>query len=487
MTTEAKAMGRNLSLISINKAVQLMGGALWALIVPRWLGPDAYGKFALAMSLSLLLWWVGDFGGLEVFGRHMPRLIARDREAAKKLFGQTFLLRLMVGLTLPLAMLPVGPLIAPWLAGWPAFFIGLSAGLHIISWTSYHLLYATKQMGKWSTETSWRVTTQLPLILLVGARGLAAQMASYTANEVIYLALALHWTKAWFTRKALRPDFRFLRPYLRMGLGFWATNIGLIILFRSGTLLVQLITKDSVQVSYFDLSLTVFFLVFTIIDQLLRAFLPTVSEFKEGGQHQRAGHWLQIVTQWGAALAVVAVVAVQYTADWIMPFVLGSAYEESAQVLKVMLLSLPAIVVVGVGTVATAMHENPLHKLIALTAGILTFWLTSIHLAGRMAAVGAAWAMTLGLAVYALVFFAFVREALHLKWPMLLGLIALGLPFLTAQTFVGDNFLVAAAASLFAALLYFLAALTLRLLSPEPLQLLLHLGKRNSSHTTLKK
>ncbi|NOX61861.1 MAG: hypothetical protein GXP42_07930 [Chloroflexi bacterium] len=475
-------MGRNLSLISINKGIQLMGGALWALIVPRWLGPQAYGQFALAMSLSLLLWWVGDFGGLEVFGRHMPQLIERKPKAASKLFGQAFLLRLLVGLSLPFMMLLLGPLIAPWLAGWPAFLIGLSAGLHIISWTSYHLLYATKQMGKWSVETSWRLTTQLPLVLMAGARGVSAQMAAYTINELIYLGLAFHWTKRWFTREALRPDLRFLRPYLRMGLGFWATNIGLIVLFRSGTLLVQLITGNSVQVSYFDLSLTVFFLVFTIIDQLLRAFLPTVSEFKAGGQHQRAGHWLQTVTQWGAALAVVAVVAVQYTADWIMPFILGSAYEESALVLKVMLLSLPAIVVVGMGTVATAVQESPRHKLIALVAGILTFWLSSAHLAAQMGAVGAAWAMTLGLTVYALVFFAFVRDALHLKWPMLLGLIALGLPFLTAQTLVKDNFLVATAASVAVAFLYFAAALGLRLLSPAPLQLLLRAGKPRGPH-----
>ncbi len=71
---EARAMGRSLSLITINKGIQLIGGALWAAIVPRWLGPEAYGQFALAMATSLLLWWVGDFGGLEVFGRHIPPL-----------------------------------------------------------------------------------------------------------------------------------------------------------------------------------------------------------------------------------------------------------------------------------------------------------------------------------------------------------------------------------------------------------------------------
>ena len=133
MTTEARKMGRNLSLITINKMIQLMGGALWALVVPRWMGPDQYGRFALAMSLSLLLWWVGDLGGLEVFGRHLPPLLEKDPQKARQLFGQTFLVRLFLAAMLVPIMLLVGPWIAPWLTGWPAALIGISAGLHILS------------------------------------------------------------------------------------------------------------------------------------------------------------------------------------------------------------------------------------------------------------------------------------------------------------------------------------------------------------------
>ncbi|HID35206.1 MAG TPA: hypothetical protein EYP25_11695, partial [Anaerolineae bacterium] len=110
MTAEARTMGRNLSLITINKVIQLMGGALWAMIAPRWMGSEHYGRFALAMSLSLLLWWVGDLGGLEVFGRHIPPLLEKDPERARVLFGQSFLVRLLIALTLPLVMLAAGPM-----------------------------------------------------------------------------------------------------------------------------------------------------------------------------------------------------------------------------------------------------------------------------------------------------------------------------------------------------------------------------------------
>ncbi len=476
MTSDARAMSRNLSLITFNKVIQLIGGALWALLIPRWLGPETYGQLALAIALSMFLWWLGDLGGLEVFGRYIPILETQKPDEARKLFGQMFWIRCLIAASLLPALLILAPwlaplLNAPWLPGWPAALIAAAAGIHIISWTSYHLLYARKEMGKWSVELSWRLIVQLPLILLVGKWGITAQLTAYTANEIIYLALALWWTRDWFRSAALRPDLAFVRPYLRMGSGFWATNFGLIVLFRTGTILVAIFTGDDAQISYYDLALIVFFLVFTIIDQLARAFLPTVSQFHEGGQRERAGSWLQIVTQWGAALGVLAVVAVQYTAHWIMPIVLGSAYGQSALVLQVMLLALPALVLVSVGTVATAMHANARAKLIAIAIGILAFYGSSPYFTHAWGAVGAAWSLTLGLSTYALILFAFIRHDLRVRWLALIGIFGLGLPLLLLRPLVADNFLLALVASLIASLLYLGAAFALRLLSPAPLQL----------------
>jgi len=465
MTSEARDMGRSLSLITINKVIQLLGGALWAVVVPRWMGPEGYGRFALAMSISLLLWWVGDLGGLEVFGRHIPPLQERNPKAARTLFGQAFILRFLIALGLIPTMLLIGPMIAPWLKGWPSALIAISAGLHIISWSSYHLLYARKEMGKWATELSWRLMTQLPLVLLAGRWNLTAQMAAYTLNEVIYLTIALWWTRDWFNWQALKPRLSFLKPYLRMGLGFWATNIGLILLFRTGTLMVQLLTGQSAQVSFYDLALTVFFLVFTIIDQIIRSFLPTVTEFHEGGQKARMARWLKVLTGWGAAIAIVAVIAVQYTADWILPFILGGDYIEAAAVLRIMLLSLPALVLVGVGTVAAAVYQSPRVKLLAIVVGALVFWGSALLVTPRYEAVGTAWALTAGLTVYAGLLFGQLRHALGLPWLKLLGLFALALPFILARDLLTPNFLAAIIATVGGGILYLGLAVSLRFIS----------------------
>ncbi|HID33116.1 MAG TPA: hypothetical protein EYP25_00845, partial [Anaerolineae bacterium] len=123
-------------------------------------------------------------------------------------------------------------------------------------------------------------------------------------------------------------------------------------------------------------------------------------------------------------------------------------------VLRVMLLSLPALVLVGVGTVAAAVHQSPRVKLVAITVGAITFWLSALYVAPRYGAVGAAWALTLGLNIYALLLFAQVRRALNFPWRKLIALLALGAPFLFLRDFVTGNFLLALGASLLAGAVY---------------------------------
>jgi O-antigen/teichoic acid export membrane protein len=184
---------------------------------------------------------------------------------------------------------------------------------------------------------------------------------------------------------------------------------------------------------------------------------------------------LQTLTQWGAALAIIAVIAVQYTADWILPFILGGDYVEAATVLRVILLSLPALVLVGVGTVAAAVHQSPRVKLIAILAGAMLFWGSAFFITARYGAVGTAWGLTAGLNAYALLLFAQVRHTLGFPWRKLAGLFLLALPFLWARNLLPASFIMALLASLLAAALYLGMALASRLLSPDFIQMALQL------------
>ena len=82
-----------------------------------------------------------------------------------------------------------------------------------------------------------------------------------------------------------------------------------------------------------------------------------------------------------------------------------------------------------------------------------------------------AWALTLGLTIYALALFAQVHKDLQLRWSALAALFVLALPLLALTSLVSSNILLAFVAFAVVALLYLGVCLLLRLLSPEPLQL----------------
>jgi hypothetical protein len=149
------------------------------------------------------------------------------------------------------------------------------------------------------------------------------------------------------------------------------------------------------------------------------------------------------------------------------------------------LLALPALVLVGVGTVATAVRQSARAKIIAIAIGIVFFWGGSAMLGPRLGATGVASALTIGLIVYALALFAQVREDLQLRWGVLLAIIALALPLLTLTPILNSNILLALAVFAVAGMTYLGICLFLKLLSPEPLQLVTKLIGRGGPTSEL--
>jgi O-antigen/teichoic acid export membrane protein len=136
------------------------------------------------------------------------------------------------------------------------------------------------------------------------------------------------------------------------------------------------------------------------------------------------------------------------------------------------------LVLVGVGTVAAAVHQSPRVKLIAIAVGAVTFWGTAAYITPRYGAVGAAWALTLGLNIYALLLFSQVRHALRFPWTKLIALLLLGFPFLFLRPMVSHSFLLALAASVAAGILYLGLGLATRLLSTDFLKTAVGLVRR---------
>ena len=77
------------------KSVEYVGLAAFILIVPRLMGPELYGRFALLFSLIGLLMLVIGLGALSIFGRFIPQYEAQgEKSKIQALFVELFFVRL---------------------------------------------------------------------------------------------------------------------------------------------------------------------------------------------------------------------------------------------------------------------------------------------------------------------------------------------------------------------------------------------------------
>src|SRR5687767_6489811 len=82
---------RNASAVMAQRAVDLVATLAFAVTVPRLLGPEDFGRFALAVSIAHWFASLSGVGSTQVLGRFVPVLLLRDEGAdARRLLGHMF-------------------------------------------------------------------------------------------------------------------------------------------------------------------------------------------------------------------------------------------------------------------------------------------------------------------------------------------------------------------------------------------------------------
>jgi O-antigen/teichoic acid export membrane protein len=77
MTDGARETVRNAALMLVQRGAQTVGGLCFALLVPRLMGPESYGRYALATSVAAWLALLSGLGLVNATTRYLPQLIAR--------------------------------------------------------------------------------------------------------------------------------------------------------------------------------------------------------------------------------------------------------------------------------------------------------------------------------------------------------------------------------------------------------------------------
>ena len=403
MVAQARVTVRNAGWLVAQRGVHVVCGIVFAVVVPRLMGPTTYGQYALLASLAAWFVLLGTLGFAQIMGRFVPQFISHGSQAdLRKFLGDLLTVRLFSGSIVAALYLLVMVL---WLREIDWVLVALLAGSVLargITFYLFSIFLGINQAARWASEQvlqRWILLIFLPLGFLLG--GLRGACTGLLLTDLVMLVLGWWWSKSYLAWSGLDVNVRSLVPYLRFGLIFFGTNLLTTAVQRSGEPLVRSVSGDYAQVGYYGASFSVYLAAALAVSQFTLAFAPLLTTLRTQDRLQSLRAWIERLLKLFAVVGVLAVFGAFLLRDDIVPLVFGSAYRSmSANLVPLALTLLP----LGLGSVAGVIaltYDQPGATLKAAAIQLATLWGLGIPLVAWHKSLGACVAVLIAASLYA--------------------------------------------------------------------------------------
>ena len=473
---------RNAGVVVASRVLHVAAATLFAIAVPRLLGPVRFGRYALLTSVSE---WFGQLSGLGVFSlvtRVVPQLIASGRSVdTDRLFTNLFAWRLVTAMAVA-AVYSI--IVLAWLDEPDALAAALIAAAlpgRILANVCFGLFLGRNQAVRWTAGDllqRWLLLVLVVLGAVVG--GLRGACAGYFLASLVVLLVGVVGTRRSLRWELLDPTMRYLRPYLRIGLSYAAAHATHMIALRSGTVVVRLATGSYLQVGYFGAAMAMYQMGGSTMWQLALSLTPFfVARFHAGDRAAVAG-WLERLLVLFVLGAVLVNLAVLFVGADLLPRLLGADYAPIVATVTPLAAALVPFACAAIGRMAALIVDRPRVAAAAGAAELAAAWIAGVVLAARQGAPGAALGVLVATCVWAAIMLWPLRAVLPVSMKPALKALALGAAFTPVALLRGGP-AVNAALLLASAGAYLALAVRLHIVSPRDLETLRHLARRRAS------
>jgi O-antigen/teichoic acid export membrane protein len=384
------------------RALDLAVGVAVMALVPRALGPQEYGRYALLTSVTFWLAFVSGLGSMQVVGRHLPELLQAGRAgAARSLLGRLLQLRLATGSGVALAYFAVARAWLPEIEASAALFAAVAVAVRTVGALAFAVFLGRNQAGRWALAEPARRLVALPLVLFGYARaGLPGACAGAFAADLLVMSGGLAAVAAHLGWPRPEHDAE-VRERLRFGWTLLLGNVLLLLPQRAGEVLVRAASGDYALVAYFSLAAAAQGAVAGAFSQLGLAFLPLMTGLRSAGRTEALREAAERLLRFLTIVAAVAVPAALLLGERAVVLLAGAAYRPAASVLVVLTLALVPYAFGGVLRTLALVHDRMTLLPAAAALQLAVFVAAGVPLVRAQGALGAAVAVVLGAATYA--------------------------------------------------------------------------------------
>jgi O-antigen/teichoic acid export membrane protein len=433
MIDEGQVTIRNAGFLLTQRSFHILGSLLFAVLVPRLMGANDYGRYALITSLYLWFMILSDLGFSQIMGRYVPLFILQgEKEELQKFFSNILTVSLVSGAVVGCLYLLFASLCLPDLDLFLFIVMAATIFVRAITHPFFTLFLGLNQAALWGMGEIFRHgLTIVTVIVGFYLNGLQGACLGLFLTELVVLSIGIGWGKSYLSWKDLCLDLRYLLPYLRFGLMFFAFNLLATAFQHSGEILIRFFYPDYAQVAYYGLAYDVFHTVSVFIPQLTIAFAPFMVTLLAQGETKILKQWIEQLIKWLTVGGVIVFFSVFLLGNDLVLLVLGAAYRPVAINLLPLSLMLCVQVLSNVGILLTIVYNCP--KIAVMAAGVRL--VAMLVFGPLLIARWGSWGGCLAVLAASLIFAGYLTWRMQgivtyslQKWALA---IALGLPFLS--------------------------------------------------------
>lgn len=376
MISESQTTVRNVGLLVAQRGPHIAGGLLIALFVPRLMGPESFGRYALMTSLAMWFVIFSSLSSAQVMSRFVPQMaLAKDLPGLRKFLGSLLAARLSNGLLAALTYLLFTALWFRELDRLALLFIAVSVCMQTSGKLIYAFFLGLNQAARWGMGEILR--QWLTVIFLVPGfyfGGLRGACMGLMLAELLVLLVGVVWAAPYLSWSNLRLDPRYLSPYLRFSLSFLGSNLLLTISMLSGEFLVRIASGDYAQVAYFGLAYKAYLVAGQAFWQPATAFAPLLTSLLTQGKGAEISYWIERLLKWMAVGGVLATFSALFLSRELVLLVYGELYLPVADNLLPLMLALLALALSSMARLLALTYDRPGIALQAALLQIACFW-----------------------------------------------------------------------------------------------------------------
>jgi O-antigen/teichoic acid export membrane protein len=296
------------------------------------MGPETFGRYALIWSVSVWLSLVSGFSSAQTMSRFVPEFsVSGRRDELDRFVNNLLALRLLSGTLVAALYFVVTAALFPELELAAIAMAALAVCVRSVAKLLFALFLGLNQAARWGFgEVLGRWASLLFIIPGAYFGGLVGACLAVLVAEFLVLLLGVVWARSYVSWRKVRLDRQYLRPYVRFGAGFYASNVLFSVSQQCGELLVRLVSGDYLQVGYFSVAYRIYMIAALTVWQVTMAFGPLLTTLRSRADTAEIRHWVELLLKSMAIGGVIVVATALLVGDEIVPLALGEAYRPVA-------------------------------------------------------------------------------------------------------------------------------------------------------------